>query len=183
MPRTARLLPLLFLAACAPATSTPEATPRPAGTLRVETAQTTMESRIDPTVPRARTTMVPEGSAQLWAAFPAAYAALGLPAGQGGEAQGASVVGPFQLTRRLGQVSLSRYLDCGSTLTLPRADAYTITLQLTTGLEPAGDGVTNVATLVQATARPRDTSGNAVSCISTGLLERRLAEELRRAAQ
>lgn len=183
MPRIARLLPLLLLAACGPATSTPDTAPRPAGTFRVETAQGAMESRIDPTAARARTTQVPVASAQLWAAFPAAYAALGLPAGQGGEAHGASVVGPFQLTRQLGRVPLSRYLDCGSTLTHPKADAYTVTLHITTGLEPAGAGVTNVGTLVQASARPRDTAGNPVSCISTGRLERRLAEELQRAAQ
>lgn len=183
MPRAVRLLPLLLLAACGPTTSAPDTTPRPSPTFRVETADGAIESRIGPTAARARTTLVPLASARAWAALPAAYAALGLPAGQGGEAEGRAVTGPLRLSRALNGVSLSRYLDCGSTLSLPNADAYAVTLHLDTRLEPAGAGATNVATLVQASARPRDTGGNPVSCTSTGLLERRLAEELQRAGE
>lgn len=183
MPRTARLFPLLLLAGCGPATPMLDTVPRPAGTFRVETSEGAIESRIDPSAARARTAVVPLASARAWAALPAAYTALGLPAGQGGEAEGASVVGPLQLMRRLDRVPLSRYLDCGSTVALPNADAYAVTLHLATQLEPAGAGATRVATLVQASARPRDTAGNPVSCTSTGLLEQRLAEELQRAGQ
>jgi hypothetical protein len=84
--------------------------------------------------------------------------------------------------RALNGVRLSRYLDCGATVSVPNADSYAVTLQATTRLAPVTDATTRVETLVQATARPRDTAGNRVTCTSTGVLERQIAAHLSPAA-
>lgn len=180
MPRLLRLLPLLPLAACGPAAPAPDTAPPAGSTVRIETAHGTTEVRIDPTRARAHTTLVSLPPARAWAALPAAYAALGLPAGAGDEAAGHSVVGPLHLARGLSGVRLSRYLDCGATVSIPNADAYAVTLRLDTRLVPAGAAATRVETLLQGSARPMDTAGDRVTCTSTGVLERRLVEELQR---
>lgn len=182
-PAARTLLPLLALAACGPAVPAPELAPPATRALRIETMDGTTEMRIDPTRARAHSTAVPLPQGRLWAALPAAYAALGLPAGVGGQAEGRSVVGPLQLTRGLKGVRISRYLDCGATASVPNADSYAVTLHLDTRLEPAGASATRVETQLHASARPMETGGDRISCTSTGLLERRLAEELQRAGQ
>lgn len=182
--RTVRLLPLLVLASCAPAAA-PAAPSRSAAvqTVRIETSTGTSEARIEPTRPVAQSATVALPPARVWAALPAAYTALGLPAGRGDEAAGRWVAGPAQVTRALGGTRLSRYLDCGATVSTPNADAYAVTLTVDTRLAPAAGGATQVETRVQAHARPLETAGDRVPCTSTGGLERRLGEELGRATQ
>ncbi len=182
--RSVRLLPLLVLPACAPAAG-PAAASRPPATetVRIETETGASEMRIESTRPLAQQATVAGPPARVWAALPAAYTALGLPAGRGDRAAGRWVAGPAQVTRALRGTRLSRYLDCGATVSTPNADAYAVTLSVDTRLAPATGGATQVETLVQAHARPLETAGDRVPCTSTGGLERRLAEELRRATQ
>lgn len=116
-----------------------------------------------------------------WAALPSAYAAVGLTgAGVMDEASRQFGVAPTTLPRRLNDMPLSRFVDCGSSRFVPNADSYAVRLQVITQLIAEGTGATRVQTVVEGTARSREMSGNPVLCTSTGELERRIAQQLQR---
>jgi hypothetical protein len=71
---------------------------------------------------------------------------------------------------------MSTYFDCGTGLGGPNADRYEVTIYMMVQLlGPLAQG-TMVRTVVDAFAKPRDVSGNAVHCVSKGVLERRVVE-------
>lgn len=112
----------------------------------------------------------------VWRALPRVYELLGIPdAAADPERQ---IFGNREFrVRRLERERLSRYIDCGTGITsVPQADTYSVTMSVVTRLAPAQDGWTMIETTVEATARPRDVSGNAVYCPSSGKLEARVFE-------
>jgi hypothetical protein len=86
--------------------------------------------------------------------------------------------------RRLGKERLSRYLSCGVGATgAPNADEYEVRLTVSGRVAPAaGDAARSaLTTTVTATARPLANNSSApVNCATTGALEARLADEVRR---
>jgi hypothetical protein len=176
------LLPLLFLAACAAQAPTPAA-PERVSTVTMTTAndgliEASVRSRVEP---RTATVLAPLENA--WAALPAAYAAVGLTgAGALDADRHIFGVGPVVLPRRLNNVPLSRFVDCGATQFVPNADSYAVRLQIVTRLTAEAAGVTRASTTVDGTARSREMSGNAITCTSTGELERRIAQALQPAS-
>lgn len=114
--------------------------------------------------------------AQARAALPAVYGALGLRGG--GPTEGGWAAPRVQATRALAGVRLSRYLDCGSTVSMANADHYAVTLHVATRLSETTPGATLAETRVQATAKPIGTSGETVACSSTGQLEREIVRRL-----
>jgi hypothetical protein len=80
-------------------------------------------------------------------------------------------------TGRPGNKPLSKYLDCGSQLTGPNADHYAVGLTVLTQVR-AADSTTILDTRIEAFAKPRSVSGNRLSCSTTGLLEKLIADEL-----
>ena len=76
----------------------------------------------------------------------------------------------FVKSYRLGDTPLSRYLDCGSTITGPAADNYKITMSVLSVVAPAAPGST-VQTRVAARADAVAASGGSVSCRTIGTLE------------
>ena len=93
---------------------------------------------------------------------------------------GSLIIGnPDFTTRRIDGRLLSTYVDCGSGLAGPNADQFVVTLQWMVQLSEAPGGDTAVAALMDAYARPRDVAGNAIHCVSRGILERRLGELIR----
>lgn len=111
----------------------------------------------------------------VWSVLPGVFRTLGIdtpivdaPSGVMGNR---SYEGPRVEERRL-----SLYLDCGSTFGGPRADTYRVTLFLLVQLSESVDGETHVRTVLDASARPREVSGNPVHCGSKGTLERRVME-------
>jgi hypothetical protein len=76
--------------------------------------------------------------------------------------------------RRLGGRSLSTFLDCGSGLTGPYADAYAVRMSLLVQLGPAQDGGTVVRTAIDAYAEDRAVSARPIHCSSRGTLERQI---------
>jgi hypothetical protein len=106
------------------------------------------------------------------------YAILSIP--DAGTVPGQLVYGSRNFrARRIEGQRLSTYIDCGTGMTAtPKADEYAVTLTLVSRLEPAEDHGTRVETVMQASARPRSTAGNSVSCQSRGRLEARVAELL-----
>jgi len=166
------LIPLALLVGCGPTLSVSPAG-RQVGTLTLEDPGGSLGP-----LPVASTQTYATGSAavplaEARAALPAVYDALGLQ-GAGPAGDDRFVAPRRQVTRSLAGTRLSRYLDCGSTVSMANADHYAVTLQVSTQLSAAGAASTTVTTLLQATARPVGTAGEPVSCTSTGALEREI---------
>lgn len=79
----------------------------------------------------------------------------------------------FSKTSRLGGVPLSRYIDCGSTMTGPAADNYPVTMSLVSLVAPEGTG-SKVETLFSARAAGASSSSGSLSCRTRGTLEAQL---------
>ncbi len=85
-----------------------------------------------------------------------------------------------RIRRQLGGQRLSRYIECGDRLGSRVAETDEITFTLLTQVSAAGQNST-LHTLVSATARPIGTSGNAITCATTGALEDRIVAQVREA--
>lgn len=133
--------------------------------------------------PAAGARVVPASADAVWAALPAAFAELGLPAGAADARTRSLASGVVVVNRRFAGESAGAFFDCGRTMTgEPAANAYRVTLSVRASLEPDGAESTRVRTAVEAGARsPEGTSAAPVRCLSTGRLEQRLAEALLRA--
>lgn len=79
----------------------------------------------------------------------------------------------FSKTSRLGGAPLSRYLECGSTMTGPAADNFPITISLVSVVAPAGTGST-IETLLSARTGGASSSSGTSSCRTLGTLEMQL---------
>lgn len=85
-------------------------------------------------------------------------------------------------THRLHGHLLSFYVNCGQeSMVGSRADMDDVTLSVISTARMGADSVTEVGTMVQATAKPSGTSSNAVDCESTGELEKAIADGLKTA--
>lgn len=172
------ILPLVLLCACASQVSQVPIGPERTSTVTIESGRASTELRITPTRPHAHSSVTLAPVEQAWAALPAAYAALGItPAGVLDPDARRYGAGPVTVRRIRGE-RLSRFVDCGSTMSIPNADSYAVTFRIVTQLIPDATGATRVQTVLEATARPRDTAGNTVDCTSTGYAERLIVQAL-----
>ena len=76
----------------------------------------------------------------------------------------------FIKSYKLGDTPLSRYLDCGNTITGPAADNYKVTMSILSMVSPNAAG-SSVQTHVSARADDVATGGGSLSCRSIGTLE------------
>lgn len=86
-----------------------------------------------------------------------------------------------RVRRRLGREPLSLFLNCGENMqTGPNADTYDVVLSVQSRVVPVpGEAArSTLATVVTATARPTVSSGNTLTCSSTGMIERRLVQNV-----
>lgn len=111
----------------------------------------------------------------VWGVLPAVYERLGVP--DHGAAPGERLYGSRNFrARRIEGERLSTFVDCGMGPTAtPRADEYDVRMTVVTRVLGSGDEGSRVETTVEAAARPRGVSGNAVDCASRGALESRIA--------
>jgi hypothetical protein len=172
------ILPLVLLCACAPPARQVPVAPASMSTVTIETPGGSAEVRMVAARPHTHSSVLLVPVEQVWATLPAVYEGLGLSgAGVIDQSQRRFGMGPATLPRRLNGERPSRFLDCGATVSLPNADAYAVTVTVVTQLSAEGPG-TRAQTVVEATARPRDTAGNQVTCTTTGHLERLIASRL-----
>jgi hypothetical protein len=117
--------------------------------------------------------------AEAWPALLAAWEALDIPIDQQ-DARGYALRSrAYRMPRQMGGKRRSELLDCGTTMTGQRADAWDVTLEIMTGLRQENPARTRVSTVVIAAARPREgTSNSPVSCQSKGELEKIIIRQL-----
>lgn len=111
---------------------------------------------------------------EIWAAMTTVYEELEIPVEYYNESL-FEIGNPGYRARRVEGERMSKYLDCGNSLTGPRADQYDVLLSIVTRLTPVSSDSTVIETTLDANARPRATSGSSVHCISKGELEMRVA--------
>lgn len=176
--RRVTVVSVALLSACA-SSSGPSAAPRPDQTMRIPTSNATGGSTI--TIAQTESPsqrVIPASAAQIWNALPRVYQTLGLPITDRNPDTRTIGTTSYKVRRRLGNVPLSRYLDCGSTQGSPSADSYEVLLNVTTRLAPGTGDSTAVSTTVDAMARPVFVSGEYINCGSTRALEKRFFELL-----
>jgi hypothetical protein len=139
--------------------------PTSSGTLRVERERLASGGRIDASVEEA------------WKVVISVYHDLGIePTTLISETH---TIGneSLKVRRSLGGTPLSRYLSCGSATGVgPNADYYNVQMAVMTYLVGAGAGLTDVKSVVEATAAPVSLGSNPVVCSSTTALEARIAK-------
>lgn len=118
--------------------------------------------------------------AAVWAAVPAVYQELGLPAPKQDHTRLIAQVENFTVSRLLGNERLSKYLSCGAGISGDYADTRRIRLTVRTSLEAAGEGHTTVFSRVEAIATSTEgASAQPINCFSRGPLEAAIANKLR----
>jgi hypothetical protein len=126
--------------------------------------------------------IVSDSMARVWSILPSVYDSLGLsldPALMDSRRRILSS-GTIKVRRKIGETSLSRYLDCGqSTQIGPNADTYDVMLSVTTTLQSQPAGATGISTTVEAAGKPINFSQGYSACKSTGRLEKAIGDVAR----
>lgn len=167
-----------LVAGCQPKAE-PAVAPQPSQTIAIPgtnggTPMTMTISRT--TSPAVR---VVAGSADaVWRALPTVYSVLSIPIEERNVAARTLGNPALKLRRRLGDVPLSRYLDCGSAQGGPSADTYDVLLSVETRVQAVGADSAMVTTVVDGRGRPVAFSADYVNCGSRGALEKRFFEVL-----
>lgn len=183
MRRAVTLTVLSIAAVNGCASSRSSDTPEPVVGTRIETVrvsgvgaqQGTTMTTVASVMPGVATVLSP--IEEVWRVLPAIYDSLGIPVDRIEREKHILGNTGFKLRRRLGGVSLTRYLDCGDAQGGPSAETYEVHLSVLTELQPTASG-TAAATVVQATARPVTFVGEHTPCKSTGGLEKAVAKLL-----
>ena len=116
---------------------------------------------------------------RVWALLPAVYQELGLDFTTLDPSRRLIGNDGLVVRRKLKDVPLTRYLNCGGGQEGPNAARYDVTMSIFTRLSPTSEGGTSVATMVGALARSPLFTNSVVNCSSTRRLEDRIATLLR----
>jgi hypothetical protein len=170
------MLSVVTLSGCASSPAVP-GHPTPNETVRIVGPAGAVALTMSPTV-AASVTTIHAPLDQVWRVLPAVYDSLAIPLTTLDAANHVIGNAGIKLRGRLGNIPLTRYLDCGDTQGTPSAETYEIHLSVFTQVQPGTSGTTTVATTVQARGRPVAFSGEYVRCPSNGALELRLVNTL-----
>lgn len=111
-----------------------------------------------------------------WTKLPAVFGELQLPVAGYIDASRQISAKNVRLRGHLGRLRLSQLLTCGSDMTGDdKANTYEVSLDVTTAVKAADAGQAAITTMVTANARPMAVSGDPVRCVTTGALEKRIA--------
>lgn len=117
--------------------------------------------------------------AHVFAVLPAVFEAMGVPLSVVDSTS--KVMGALRVPvrRPIGGQRLSLLLECGTGSYGPNAERYTVQLTLLAAVHAVDAGHTEVHTRVEGSASPNGLS-TVVKCMSTGRLEDRFAEQLKK---
>ena len=176
-----RLLPVLFLAmvaGCASSSVPDTTTALPPQTIRVGAGGSSGRATINAVTTSSFVT-VPHSVDDVWSVVPSAYDTLGITK---------AVIDPkehfvsnagVKIRQRLGGTPLSRFIECGTTQIGPNADSYEVFLTVSTQITPAANGESNIASIVEAAAKPLNFAQEYARCSSKGVLEQRIADAIK----
>jgi hypothetical protein len=116
----------------------------------------------------------------VWTALRATLQSLHVPVGFDDPKLGEIGHTRAKLYKRMGKQPLSHYLSCGTGITGPNADSYVVYLSFVTMVKPE-NGKARVVPLLTGLAVDIPSGRNdGVNCVSTGRLETRIGEDLRK---
>jgi hypothetical protein len=173
VPRALSVLLLAMMSACAsggPSTSTAA---RPA---TQTVGRGDIGTLVMSTTASADVAELPHSADAVWGILPSVFDSLGVPITNMDPARKAIGNPGFRIRSRLGKVSLSRYLDCGSTQIGPNADNYDVVLTVMTVVAAKGATASTLTTSVEAQARPATYTQQYSRCSSKGGIETRLTD-------
>ncbi len=118
---------------------------------------------------------------KVWPLAIDAYARVGLRIDGSDPAQRQVQTRAQQIRRKLGNVALSTYFDCGTEMTGPIADSWRLTLDGRMAVSPGATAdVANVTTMLTVVARPVEgNSATSTVCSSNGRLEAAVANAIK----
>lgn len=171
--RTAILLATAAVAGCASSTSSD-----PAPRERIQRLQEELEIRNESSV---RADTLPVSPAVAMRAVVGVYQELEIPVTRVEEARRLLETENVRVARLAGE-RISRFLDCGRSVSGQRADTYDVSINLLTSVRAAGEERSIVRVAFDGFARPRSHAGNDVYCSSRGALEALILSEVRERA-
>lgn len=108
------------------------------------------------------------------------YDDLGIPSATVDAANGRITAPTFHTTRKLGDVNLSMYFNCGDSLNGNIANTYRIYISVVSAVRSNGKGGTELETVVtSAAADMGGASGGRIPCGTTGRLEESIRDAVR----
>ena len=113
---------------------------------------------------------------RVWEVLKAAFDSLAIPVSSIDPATHTMGNSSLRTRRRLGDVAVSKYINCGNTQSANAADGYEVVLAVVARLQPTIDGMSQLVTSVEAQGRPITLSSEYTRCTSTGLIETRLVQ-------
>lgn len=120
---------------------------------------------------------VPYAPDAVWRIMPSVFDSLAIPVTVMNQASKQIGNNAFKTRQKLGKVSLSRYLDCGTTQIGPNADSYDVVLGVTTTITAGTAPNTSVlTTMVEAQSKPVMFNQAYSRCSSKGGIESRLTD-------
>ena len=179
--RRFRVFSSVALVACASGTGGPgpaATTPSPQETVRLSGGGGVGQMMVDthPTSETARI-VVDFPMDRVWGAMKSAYDSLGVPVSSMDQASHTIGNSSIRVRRRLGDVAMSKYVNCGNVQGVQSADAYEVVGSVVTRLETAeGPSRTRLTTLVDFQGRPMTIAAEFTRCTTMGQLEKRIAE-------
>lgn len=142
-------------------------------TVRVATgAGTMMASMVSSDASNVVTVSAPVD--RVWQVMPWVFDSLGIKVSIADAASHTIGDRTLKLRRQLGNVALSKYIDCGNAQGPPSADTYEIQASIMTQLRADASGGTTVTTTVETSGRPVMLSGEYANCSSRGVLEAKI---------
>jgi hypothetical protein len=113
---------------------------------------------------------------RVWGALRVAYDSVAVPVSTFDATSHTIGNTALRVRRRLGDVFLSKYINCGNTQGGNGADTYEVVFSIVTRATPAESGMTRIASVIDAQGRPITIGGEYTRCTSTGVLEKRLVQ-------
>lgn len=172
---------LLTLAACSSAALVPSNNPRQ---VKVQTETGGQNVQYEYGLTSSNQTMLDTVAATpdaAWKALVEVYQSTQLPITSLDNVNRAVGIQHAPVRRRLLDAPLATFVDCGrGAARVPLANSHEVTISVASQLKPLVSNATQVQTLVTARAKDPIHNTPAAACTSTGRLELRIAEEMRK---